>query len=463
MSKGQAVARFFIISLILFSLAGVAAAEVGPKNGDTWRPAPVRPPPVDQDPLTVTDLVIDKTAPNPVEAREQAIADAPALAFQKLAERYDSKAKVPKNVSAMVQNFEIKGEQMSSTRYVAKFTVRFTDTVRNYIDVKDYMSSSASSMSSSLESSGTEESEDAEDSAGAAVKTPAGAVLVLPYYENMAGKTVLWEEPNPWRSAWQNEGAAQSKFIVPLGDINDVSAGADDAVFSGNYAVIEKLRARYRASEVVVAVANKSGSSMKVDIYAYRDGRLKERGSIAPYAGEMTEAEAFRAALEDTLRYLEEGPRTRKPPKTAETISREVAEEQETTVIDGSSGMPPEERQPILKPRSEIVWQDPAPVAPIARPALSYAPVSAMPPSAGRARLQAAAYFPNFKSWVEIQRRLGSLGPAVAVDVRALNSNRAEVTLDYDGSSLGTLRSVLASQGILLSGQGGRYALSLGN
>lgn len=520
-------------------LSGVSRADVGPKNGDTWVPAPTGPAPVDKDPLTVADVLIDKTAANSVAARDQAIADAPAVAFQKLAERNlpESQAKaikVPKNVSSLVQDFEIKGEQMSSTRYVAKFTVRFSDAVRQYIDIHETPVAAADASTAPVSDKpaaeqmtdkeaqddavvGEEPSPPSDDAhpddrvvwnndssksytppADGAAEPLGKTVLILPYLENMAGQTILWEDPNPWRRIWQNAlpsatlGAAQ--LIVPLGDVSDLSAGPGNAVWSGDYGAVEKLRRNYNADEVVLLAANKSGSSMTVDVYTYREGRFRHRGSITPFVGDKSEVEAYRQALTDTLRYLSSGQQgaSHKRP-SLETISRDTtrAVENRTTYVDGSTP-PPSSPTPgslILKPYNALpqpVQQQPMPPpmqaqtrpslqnAPSAPGTTTYAPqytplVATSAQAGGRAQLAAKATFQNFQAWVEIQKRLTSMAPMVGVDIRSINSNSAAVTLNY-ASSLEALRGELASRGISLGGiagmdpvQGPVYSLQLVN
>lgn len=532
MQKKYFALSIFIISLIFLGISGIASAAVGPKNGDTWVPAPTGPAPVDKDPLTVSDMVVDKTATNPVDARNQAIADAPAMAFRKLAERNMTdkqlkSLKIPKDVASLVQDFEIHGEQMSSTRYVAKFTVRFSDAVRNYMDIHETPVAQApqpGAPGAAVTGPQDEAAADAgayddeamadeadEDGAGGADAQPqdhvvwndeAGkpyspdatgreplgkTVLILPYYENLAGQTVLWEDPNPWRRIWQNAlpsaTVGGSQLVVPLGDVSDIATGPANAVWSGDYGAIEKLRRNYNADEVVLLAANKSGSSMTVDVYTYQQGKFRHRGAITPYVGDKTEVEAFRQALADTLRYLASGKQdlSSNGRPALETISREVTHQTQmkATVVDGQT--PPSAHPPgtlILKPENAEpqVYQESPPPQAYAFPGQPvYAPpgqaVYAPPPGAyaaqpaGRVQLAATAIFRNFQAWVELQKRLGSMAPMVDVDIRSINSNSAQVTLSYS-SSLDALRGELASRGIMLGapmGGNAGYSLQLAN
>lgn len=484
--------------LMLLADLTAALAEIGPKNGDTWVPTPAGPAPVDKDPLTVIDILIDKTAANSVAARDQAIAEAPIAAFQKLAERNLTEAelkvlKQPKNVAALVQDFEIKGEQMSSTRYVAKFTVRFSDAVRNYITIRETpVYADDNSMLAPPEQPSAEylAQQQAEERAQAQAQAqsspavpqvergrpdengviwneergkayepasdpdaPARTALILPYLENMSGQTVLWEDPNPWRRIWQNALPSTSlgptKIVVPLGDISDIAAGSSNAVWSGDYGPVEKLRRNYGADEVLLLAANKSGSSMTVDIYSFRNGKLRQRGSINPFVGELTDVEAFREALSDTLRYLSGGKALRRTVgrPSVEAISRDVIRDSNpgTTVIDGATPAPSHAPGTLilLKPNEA------SPLPPGLAPPVQYAPGPG-----GREQLEVMAIFRNFQAWVEMQKRLNSLSPSVAADVKSISSNSASVTLNYS-SSLEALRGQLSARGLVLGAPAG--------
>lgn len=446
--------------------------------------------------LIVSDVMIDRTADNAVQAREQAMTEARRVAFQRLAEKNLTPAayatfRMPddRTIATLVQDFEIKGEQLSSTRYVASFTVRFREAVRNYINVPQAVrevTAPATTPSwrqmpgdqSVVPGEGTVVIDGEADGTAqaipfgqtaqgqqAAAQTQYGQaqaaaaprvnvpVLLLPYYENMAGKTVLWDDVNPWRDAWQRmpmRGAGVSaqllnKIVVPLGDIADVSAGSVDAVWSGNYATVEKLRRNYGVEQVVLAVANKSGPQMSIDIYFYEGGRLKRRSSLTPYVGEKSDAEAWQQAMYDVLGYLQ-----RPAPaegSAVESISRSVVN------AGAPSGAPQTGAQPN-RPSLVTAPYDPSVSAAAASP---YAQVSSSsypgsPYSAGAAgqEVEAILSFGDFNTWMNVQRRFSAMSPPVRIDIRSLSRNNARFVMRYDGSVPG-LQSALAAQGIVMS------------
>src|SRR6202035_4182592 len=66
--------------------------------------------------------------------------------------------------------------------------------------------------------------------AAASATAPASAdngtkpIVVLPVLQ-VGGKATLWDDPNPWRDAWQNRpaGGNPTHLLVPLGDVGDVA------------------------------------------------------------------------------------------------------------------------------------------------------------------------------------------------------------------------------------------------
>lgn len=435
--------------------------------------------------LVVDDVMVDRTADNAVLAREQAIAEARSQAFRKLAERHLTPAayasfRMPddRTIATLVQDFEIRGEQLSATRYVAKFTVRFRDTVRNYINIpaapRDVASPSVTptwrqmpgDAASAQPGADTVVIGGGEDdmtgvpysSAGdaprpsmvtstpapAAAPRVAGPVLLLPYYENMGGQTLLWEEPNPWRDTWQRMPGSGSgissqflnKIVIPLGDIADISAGASNAVWSGDYRTLEKLRANYGVTQVVLAVANKSGAHMSIDLYFYENGKLNRRHALTPYAGEKSDHEAWQQAMYDVLAYLQ------RPVPAAGGAVENIA------------------RSLVGSPQQQA--QQPPPQGGL-RPSLVTSP---QPYDSGLAdagvqtaagfgslsgqEIEGMLSFSDFNAWMNVQRRFSAMSPPVRIDIRSLSRNTARFVMRYDGSVPG-LQNALAAQGIVMT------------
>ena len=248
------------------------------------------------EPMTVSDVVIDKTDTNAVTARDKAIIEAQRAAFSKLAQKYLSpkafmEYKLPTDdiIASVVKDFEIKNEQLSSNRYVANFTVRFTDQAANFFTAGAgaINNPAASGSENSAAAPAAVPAENTAAAAGEVADNKNGTtVLVLPYYKNSAGQEVLWEDPNPWREAWQSFGkmktAAGAAVIVPLGDLDDIAQGSADAVWKGDYSPMEKLKEKYKGSELLLAVADVKDNMINVAIYTYTSGSLKYKKSLVP-------------------------------------------------------------------------------------------------------------------------------------------------------------------------------------
>lgn len=389
-------------------LAVLLAAQAPPALAQDIAEAPASAvaAPVAQDPpLTVSNVTVDKVDKNAVLARKAAITEARRLALQKLAERVLSPEdyknfELPEDsaISAVVQDFEITSEQLSKTRYVATFTVRFRPSVKMYFAPGTRLEDSAA------------ESEDAPGpkpavSAPRAVVAAPSSILVLPYLETAAGALMLWEDANGWLKAWQDAPPAAPGWTVsvPLGDIGDVAAGSSDAVWSDDFTAVEKLRGAYGADEVVIAVANASGPSMTVDLYIYKAGRIERRPSLAiPSASPPLFAEGVRETM-NALLHPQETP---------------LPAERDGAVI-------------VMPEAVEI-------------------PVPAAATSGGPVALDAEMHFDSFASWMEAQKRLAALNPPAALEIRSITSTSASFTLKYSGS-LEALKTALEASGIALS------------
>ncbi|MBI1214201.1 MAG: DUF2066 domain-containing protein [Alphaproteobacteria bacterium] len=500
-------------------------------------------------PLAVGGIVIDKTAANSVVAREQAIASAKREAFRKLAEAAMSPAgfaalHMPSDndLSLLVQDFEIENEQMSTTRYIGTFTVRFSPEVKNYIgggqmqeaqqgqDAQQAQQqpfltppSAATSAATSVRqppqqaysgpqaaglSTGTRPELNLDHAqpaaapdengiiwndtprqapaqqAAAPVMNPApvpasrdnpaapvpqaSAILVLPYYENIAGQTLLWEEPNPWLHIWQSDApsriAGGPQFIVPLGDIDDIAAGPANAVWKGDYRTLETLRRHYHADAVALAVANRSGPNFTVDMYYYMNGGLRRRITLTPFVpGGATDEQVFKRGVGEVMRSLQPAKgASRSAPvmSPVERISRDVTASMPVPSAEEAQAQRPvpepmSSPAPVLKPQMPMQMN---PLQTSSRPpmALRPSPDPATPaplqaaPVPGTAMVEAQMKFPSFGAWMDVQRRVAALSPPVKLSLRSLSSNSARFTLGY-GGSLEALTDALATAGLVLA------------
>ncbi|MDB5395307.1 MAG: hypothetical protein JWM91_2813 [Rhodospirillales bacterium] len=232
--------------------------------------------------MTVSDVPVDVTAKNSAAARDQAIAAAQAKAFDRLVKRL-----VPKpadqarlkpsqqEIEGFVQDFAVESERVSSVRYIAQFNVRFrAGRVNKYLA----------------------------DSGVSAVGDQQQA-LIVPIYKTSAG-TLLWENGNRWRAAWDRGGFGDGPvtLILPNGDAFDTGTLSAAAAGSGDMGAIAALSQRYHAAGVVVAVAEPrdsargavSGLALTITTYDQGGTRGTQTLTVDPVAGEQADKTLLR-------------------------------------------------------------------------------------------------------------------------------------------------------------------------
>lgn len=186
--------------------------------------------------FVVLDVAVDETAQTAAQARERAVLAGQRVAYDRMIARLTMPADRPRvpaaddaAIQALVLGIEIAEERTSPVRYLARLTVRFQPA-----GVRQRLGAAGVSM----------------------VEIPGAPVLVLPILR-MAGTTVLWEDPNLWRAAWNAAPATTGlvPFVLPLGDVADTGdIGAEQALAED----VDRLKAiaqRYGAGSVLVAEA----------------------------------------------------------------------------------------------------------------------------------------------------------------------------------------------------------------
>lgn len=440
------LSKIFITVFALSLMAGPAEAIETLVKGAPASLTPLRTPKAPEvisalDPYAVRDVRVDQTGDNPVKARALAIKVVPKLAFQKLVadnmtpeEAASFKYPDDKTIAALVQDFEVKNEQLSSTRYVANYTVRFSPAIKHYVDIKPVQATTTTTTRTTVvdnpvrniaapesvtETTTTTVAATQDDDdmpaqpAMPAVSGPARQILVLPYYEDMSGRTLLWEDENTWRGLWQTAAprkAGNIELVVPVGDINDVASGDTNDVWSGNYRAIEKLAAIYHTADVVLPVANKSGPYLTIDMYFFKNGSLAGRQVLQPYVSEQSEAEALKTGLQAVIEALQKTPSAAKA-ETVGTISQQLTGGAIQTTTETVMTTAHAQEQP--------------------------------------ADIDVAMSFGAFSNWTDFQRRLSGMVPPVVMDIKSMSRDSARFRLR---SSLGPtpLQAALRQKGILL-------------
>ncbi len=221
--------------------------------------------------FAVVDVNVDVTAETAAAASFQAIAAGQRRALDRLFRRITLSADYTRHpdlgddvIATLVQDLVVQEEKRSSTRYIAKLTFRFKrDEVRRL-----------------LRRQGIPFTE-----------TRSKAVLVLPVYE-AAGAQFLWDEPNPWRAAWNRhpvEPDSLLPLVLPDGDLVDVGAIGPAQALDGDVARLGEIGARYGVEDTLVAHAvlavDFENGAPRLDVTLKRFGRSGERVIVEGLTG----------------------------------------------------------------------------------------------------------------------------------------------------------------------------------
>ena len=302
--------RLLAVGLALLAVAG--AARIAAAQDDPYS----------------TTVAIDATSDNAAKARDLARVDGQRRALTAIIDRLaggPGKAKPLKlsdnQITDMVTSFEVANEKMSAVRYVADYTYHFR----------------ADAVTKALQTAGITIAAPNPAGPGATAADAGGKpIVVLPVYQSGA-RTVLWEDPNPWRQAWAERqpgsgpsGNAQSanaaRLLVPMGDIGDMGAIDADKARAGDSAAFTEIAKKYAADEALLMVAvqrptgDRTGgerpAGLDVTVRRYRLGQPGEThaDSIDANPGEADDA-FFRRAVAQIVIDIDNGWKSAKTPR----------------------------------------------------------------------------------------------------------------------------------------------------
>ncbi len=328
------------------------------------------------DPYSAT-VRVDATADNAAEARTLARHDGQQRALMEVIGHLTGSAdnsKLPKlddkAITAMVDSFEVANERMSAVRYLADYTFHFRKA-----KVRQLLRSAGIALSES----------------------PGKPVVLVPVFRD-GNKSVLWDDPNPWREAWAQQPAVSgpTRLTVPLGGLGDLSTIDADQARSGDPEALTAVAQHNDADEALVAVATarRQGdqlSGLDVSLKRYRLGQLTNSQSTSITAN----------------------------PGESETdfMNRAVA----AVVGDIEHGLPPSNNK--------------------------------------EASLDAVVPITTLGDWVAMQQRLAAVPGIHKVDLLSLSRQRAKIEIKYVGSP-DQLKSSLAEANLDLGGGDPEWRLS---
>lgn len=234
----------------------------------------------------VGDVPVDATAATTTEARARALAAGQREAVRRLVARLvplDSARRLPNlsqaQLDELIRAIDVSQERSSATRYLARLGVVFRpDSVRAW-----------------LRDAGLPYSE--------TVARPSAVVPVL----MREAEPVLWADPNPWREAWtayKPDEAALLPLMLPVGDLEDVSAVTAEQAAAGNETALRKLAARHGAAAALVVRAEPAGDRVTVTTTRLGDtaGALQTIVDTYPLAG--SDVAAWSRVVEDVVARL---------------------------------------------------------------------------------------------------------------------------------------------------------------
>jgi hypothetical protein len=369
--------RFRLRALLLPALLAVAVVAFGPvAAAETY--------------MTVGDVPVDVTAKSAAAARDQAIAEAQAKAFDRLVKRLvpnpADQARIrptQQDIEGMVQDFAIENERASQVRYIGLYSVRFRAG-----QVRKYLSDLGVTAIGDLQQ-----------------------ILIVPVYRG-AGGAVLWGQSNPWRTAWERGGFGDGpvSLILPNGDAFDTGTLSAAAAEAGDAAALGAMIQRYHVAGLVVATAEPrdstqgAASGLTITAATYDSTGLKGAQTLTapPAAGEQPGKLLLRG-VSATAEALEDGW------KGGATGLSGYAPQRDATGDEGE--------QPATTAQGTLY------------------PIFVALSGLG--------------DWVGVRNRLGAAGGVQRVSLDALTRDNAALTVDFAGDSL-ALQAALADSGYVL-------------
>lgn len=225
--------------------------------------------------------------------------------------------------------------------------------------------------------------------------------LILPVLE-VDGRRQLFAERNTWLEAWSDLDlpfGALLPLIIPLGDLGDISAlDADQALTAGGIEPFNTLLQKYDCASVAVVHATQlpgASAAGRINVVVYRHGP----------AGQGTLVTAYDGAAEESVDALLR--------RAAQDTADQLAED--------------------WKRRTVLRFGD-------------------------EASLSARVPYDGLDSWLEIRRRMAAVPNIERVDVSAISTIDAQVTVHYLGEAA-QLNNALAAHDLKLEDRQGYWYL----
>lgn len=239
--------------------------------------------------VTIDGIDVDVTAPDAIQARQQAVAEARRKAAKLVVERMvpaEERAKVPAiddaRLDSMVRGVEFVRERSAGGRYIGTLNVVFSTE-----PLKVWLSEGGIGL----------------------VETVQRKALVVPLWKGRHGLEPL-DDQNPWRDAWaglDNVGTSVPVAVV-RGDQLDQDAMSVEEAYVGDVTALARLNERYRAPTILVVTVEGDPKAGPLTIAGLRyDTQTGARGELprldVPDAGKLAAAaKSIQAKLDEEWR-----------------------------------------------------------------------------------------------------------------------------------------------------------------
>lgn len=339
--------------------------------------------PAQADVYTVANVPVDATAASADAARETARLQgehrAYAILMARLTRASDASRLPPASdatLNDLIQGLEVANERHSTVRYLADYTFHFRpDAVRQLLR-------------------------------GAGVpfaETQSKPLVVLPVLDS-GGTTALWEDPNPWRAAWndRNASAGLVPLVMPFGGAEDIAAIDAKTALAADGGALAAISQRYDGADVLITHATVANGSTANESVTVVTTRYSPGSGTAP----QTWNQSYKLGAGEDEGAL---------------MTRAVA----GTVA-----------------QIEDAWK-----------AANILDVSQV------ATLTASVPITALQDWVSVSRRLGAIPAVQKTDLITVDRQHVEITIHYVGD-LTQLRLALAQNNLDLNGDAPDYVLA---
>jgi hypothetical protein len=199
----------------------------------------------------VKNIKISASDKNAKLARDLALEKGQLKAFQILVKQHYPKALEAAlslddpDIIDLVVSFQLSEERRSTTNYFAKLDVKF-----NRDQTDKLMHKLGASFDSTNIQPLNEKSENSKINLPANLTSPTLTTLLVPIFEQY-DRTYWFDEENTWLNFWQNRLHSSSKFILPVGDLEDIKL-LNKHISNKNIIDLDPLLSRYNADNIAI-------------------------------------------------------------------------------------------------------------------------------------------------------------------------------------------------------------------